>query len=152
MNAPDMTARYCIRSDEVSAKIYDDEVIILDLATGLYYASTGLGARVWAALESGATPEMITEQLSAQFDLPASKASADVAGFVGALLEARLVEAVCSGDLADAARLELKTSPNEPYAPALLESYGDMMEMLALDPPMPNVDLGPRKPFGRDER
>jgi len=97
---------------QVVADVVDDEVIVVDLASGRYHRLEGAGARVWVALAAGAVPPV---------QGPASE-------LVATLLAEGLVVAV------DAPQ-------DAPPWPELgddgslhLDSFDDLADMLLLDP------------------
>jgi hypothetical protein len=140
--------RLVVSSGEVAAEIIDGEAIIMNLSSGMYYSMDRVGAVLWEWLARGHTMEEIVEGLSARFAVAPSVARADVETLFGQLIQEGLVQVAASGG-----EHLGRPAPAEgllPYQPPQLNRYGDMAELLALDPPMPTPALSP---WGRpDER
>jgi hypothetical protein len=58
-------------SAEVHFRQFDDEAILLDLASGEYYALNAVGSRMWLALASGRSPEEIASELGPDYSVDA---------------------------------------------------------------------------------
>jgi hypothetical protein len=54
------------------------EVVILNLATGVYYGLNNVGAFIWELLNSPRTVEMITEAVLREFDVDRERCERDV--------------------------------------------------------------------------
>ena len=142
------TSRFRIREEEVAAKVIEGEAIIINLATGVYYSLTGTGGEAWAMIEAGRTLSEIAACFSQRYAIPASQAHGDVERLVAQLVDEQLVEvasvaeaagtggAAASGNGSPATEAEAAPGP---YAAPALESYRDMADLLALDPPMPGL-------------
>jgi hypothetical protein len=62
---------------QVHARRFDDEVVVLDLAGGDYYALNAVGARVWEQIVDGKTPAEIASVLESEFDVQQERALQD---------------------------------------------------------------------------
>jgi len=121
--------------NRISARAFDDEIVIANFDTGLYYSLMGSAAAVWTGLMAGISVAVIAETLGPY-------QSEDVAGAVASF----------------AARLETEglIKPSEPYATGVwepkapadgwrapeFESFSDMQELLLLDPVHDASDAG----------
>lgn len=123
----------------VAVKIIDGEAIVLNLANGMYYSTDGVGADVWALLERAPTTEEIVDAIVARYDVSRAEARGDVERLVSELLQEDLVVGAPAGD-APPPRDEESRGPAAPYQPPVLNSYRDMGDLLALDPPMPDLE------------
>jgi hypothetical protein len=126
------------RVKDVAAQVMDGEAILINLGTGMYYSLGGAGAAAWALIEGEHTLGEISQALCAQFVAPDPETvEADVVRLANDLLQEELVE------VSDREAPAPAGSPPEeklPYTPVSLQSYSDMQDLLALDPPMPGVD------------
>ncbi len=84
--------RWTHRSDDLSWRDIDDEVIVLDLRSSKYLRLNASGAVLWNRLESGATIDQLAETLVASFDLDAGQASTDAGAFLDTCRALDLVE------------------------------------------------------------
>lgn len=127
---------------EVAAEIIDGEAILINLSTSRYYSLEGTGAVVWSLIERGADQAAIVDELVRRFAAERPVVDAQVAALVDELLAERLVvEASPGDDTLPTAPVEPDAAPEAPgvYQPPRLETYTDMEDLLALDPPMPGL-------------
>ena len=82
-----------VRSDELTWRSVEDEVIVLDRRNWGYITINDSGAVLWARLVEGATEPELVAALESAFDIDGESARADVRSFVGALREHDLVAA-----------------------------------------------------------
>jgi hypothetical protein len=126
-----------IPSNEIAAKVIDGEVIIINLATGIYYSSADVGAYVWELAEAGHTFGGMTAAVTTRFSvLPEVDVAADLATFLNHLVEEDLLQV---GSAAPAIGPAGDVGQRTPYSPPTLNAYRDMGDMLALDPPVPGL-------------
>jgi hypothetical protein len=124
--------------DEAVGKILDGEAIIINLSTGAYFSMIGVGAAIWQAIEEGRTVEEATAAITAAYEVNDDVARADVERLVDELAAQHLIhveEIAAPAASATAAREFARTV----YEAPVLNIYTDMLEMLALDPPMPVI-------------
>jgi coenzyme PQQ synthesis protein D (PqqD) len=76
----------------VLATTFDNEVVLLNLADGVYYGLTDVGARVWHLVGRTATLESICQTIALEYDVEASRCAKDVHALVRDLLRHRLVD------------------------------------------------------------
>ena len=134
--------RFHVNKLEVAAKVIDDEAIIMNLASGMYYSMDRTGAVIWEWLENGHSVRQMIEGIVGRYDVSAARASDDVVQLLGRLIDEGLVQPAP----ADGSSVELDASPSGaklPYTSPELNRYGDMADLLALDPPMPNLASTP---------
>ena len=60
----------------------DDELLMFDVRRGLYLEANRTAARLWPLLESGATPEQLSEQLVAETSIDRERARTDVLALI----------------------------------------------------------------------
>jgi hypothetical protein len=130
-------ARYRLASPGVVAEVIDGEAIIMHLGQGSYFSIDGAGAAVWTLLLDGATEDEAAREVAACAGASRDQVSAEVGLLVSRLLEEGLVER----DPERPAPESLSVEGPLVYATPVLNKYGDMKEMLALDPPIP--EFGP---------
>jgi hypothetical protein len=121
---------------DVAAKIIDGEAIILNIANGLYFSMGDLGAFVWERIEAGCSCGEIRDAVVARYDVDAARAGDDVAALLHTLLEEGLVVRT------EAHGTPATQSPAADRLPSVrpeLHRYDDMVDLLALDPPMPGL-------------
>lgn len=141
-----MPARYRLNEPDVSAEVFDEEVLAIDLKTGHYHSLRESGVFLWQTLMQGFSVEETASRLSARYPDSAAQALAEAENFAQQLVEAGLiVEASDATSPSDAAPAE---PAGKPYVSPLIESYTDMQELLLIDP-IHEVDVytgWPQKP------
>jgi hypothetical protein len=121
----------------VAARILDGEAVMIHLETGRYHSAEGLAAVLWDALSAGVGVEDVIRQTAQHFSVGAEQVRRDVQAFVTDLTREELLVAE-SGDVASVAGIEFAVTG---YATPILQSYRDMADLLALDPPLPSVNF-----------
>lgn len=80
-------------SEDVVAREVGGEMVLLDLASGLYFGLNPVGSRAWEYLsENAVTLGELTDAIEAAFDAPRDVIAADIARLIAQLTEKKLVE------------------------------------------------------------
>ena len=87
-----MAGPLVINESVVSAEL-DDEVILLNVESGVYFGLDAIGTRIWSALEQGATEQAIYTQLFDEYDVDPDQLRKDISSFLEMLREQGLVRA-----------------------------------------------------------
>lgn len=140
MISPD--SRLFINGSEVAAQVIDGEAIIMNITTGVYCSMDRVGAVVWSWIERGHTITEMSEGLTGLYEVSPEQARADLERLIDQLAQDGLVQ---SGPAAGPAlgRPVPAAAARLPYAAPELNRYGDMADLLALDPPMPILPASP---------
>lgn len=135
----DTDARFAVNEKDVTAKVIDGEAIIINLANGMYYSLDQTGAVAWVLIGAGHSLDEVADALSERFGVAGDVARADLLKLASDLQEQNLVVTV---DASTAPRVvELDPPTGDPYETPVLNSYNDMGDVLALDPPLPQVEI-----------
>lgn len=129
-----MIVRYQAASDKVISKRMGDEIIVINLESGIYYCILDSGMAIWDGLMAGASVAEIATALAAAYP-DASDLTEEIEGFVGRLSDEDLI---APSDVDKAAPWQAEGP--DAYAPAVLEKHEDVSAMVALDPPLPELD------------
>lgn len=133
---PDLKARYEPNFANVSAKVLDGEAVLIHITRGTYHSLEKVGCRTWELIQGRHPLDAIASAITSQFEIDVESAARDVASFVDSLLKEDLVSETTEA----AAPLKLqKTAKRLPYEAPTLNTYHDMSDLLALDPPMPGL-------------
>jgi hypothetical protein len=127
-----------VRRQDVAAKIIDNEAILINLTTGLYYSMGTVGGRVWSLIEQGNAAENIAATIASEFDVGADIAVADVDELVRQLLDEKLIDATPSIAAVGVTRAA-DGKGKAPYSKPELKKFSDMAEIFAMDPPLPGM-------------
>jgi hypothetical protein len=154
MHGPD--ERYAVRGEEVAAKSFDGEVVVVHLGTCTYYSASGSGADAWTWIEEGRKLGDVAAAIAERYDIDADRARRDLTPFVARLLEEGLI-APANGDgplvsSSPSASPSPSIAADTDYSPPELHAYRDMADLLALDPPLPELDRPAWRVAGDDEQ
>lgn len=123
-------------SEQVVSKILDGEAIVIDLTTGIYYSMEGIAAKIWRELNSGSSRDDLLQNVGNKYP-GQPDAQDDIKVFVSRLVtDGLLVETEAPSTQPD--ELETVDWPND-YATPVIQSFDDVAEMVALDPPLPEL-------------
>lgn len=111
----------------------DDEVMVIDLETGSYFAFDGAAADAWTLFVAGATPGHVGTELARRYDVTVEVATSDVAGFLDQLVAEGLLVEGEGGELADEPAAQLAAG-SVPYTRPAIDKYDDLQDLLLLDP------------------
>lgn len=127
---------YRLGSDQIVAKVLDGEAIVIDLATGIYYGTDGPGAAIWQCAEAGMSRDAIVAAAAARYAAVPEAARA-TAELLDRMAEAGLLAEGPGGGTAEPDWPETWAAPE-------LQVYDDVAEMVALDPPLPELERSVR--------
>ena len=116
------------RSGLVGEEI-DGEVVMIDLASGIYYSLRGSAVFVWRQIKSGTSEDDLLTALLRSYDAPTGVIEDACAALLAALRGDGLL--VDGGEVSDAS-----PSPGDrvPFEPMQLERFDDMAHVILLDP------------------
>lgn len=122
---------------EVAAKVIDDEAILINLSTAVYYSMDGTGGRIWSLIEERHDLDTIAATLASEYAESPDRCRADLETLAAQLIEENLVLPAEDGP-ADGGPAPMR--PTRPYTTPQLNVYRDMGDLLALDPPVPGLE------------
>jgi len=68
-----------------------DETVILDVASGRYFALDAIGGTIWRHLQTPCSVASLCERLMAEYDVPAERCQAEVSALLDQLAQHGLV-------------------------------------------------------------
>jgi hypothetical protein len=115
----------------ISARAFDDEIVIANFSNGIYYSLRFVAAEVWLGLMAGVPVDRVVEAL-----VPHGKESREIFGpalraFIGKLEQEELIARTATRPADESWRPRLLDAPFD--APQL-EQFSDMEDLLLLDP------------------
>ena len=125
----------------VAGEVVDGEAVIINLGNGMYYTMDKVGAEVWQLIERRRCMEEMAGEIAARYGVDRQTVLGDLGVVVAELVAEGLVLAE-NGSSAppDDAPVEL-APPTAPYTKPAVTRYTDMSEVLALDPPLPELGV-----------
>ena len=123
---------------EIAAKLIDGEAILINLSDGTYYSMDKVGGFIWELIKRNYSLSEMVETITEHYDVSAEKTKTDVETLAADLLEEKIVR-IGRWERQDERLIE-SSSRKLAYETPKLNTYRDMNDLLALDPPMPNLE------------
>ncbi len=128
-----MQSCFRINSPSVIYERFDDELVAINLNTGVYHSLTGVAADVFELLAEEATADEISEALARKYAATVSEIVEAVVPFLQQLQKEELIAVVEARK--PRGSLSLRGNESEvPFAPPCLEAYRDLQSLFLLDP------------------
>jgi len=126
---------YEVCGPSVVGEVIDGEAIIMDLRSGAYYSTDGLGGAIWKAIEDGATHRQLLQFADSAPDTESARGQ--VSGLIDDLLSRELIRQAPVGGAGPSLALFA-----DPYAPPILAVHEDMQDLITLDPIHDVAEMG----------
>jgi len=128
---PDRDAALRVASANVHSKVFEDEVVVLDMKSGTYFSLRGTVVDMWRLIERNASAARIAEELEGRYDAPSGEIATAVDTLIAELAESGLV---VGDDQIEADGAGLERAEKAPFSAPEVERFTDMQELLLLDP------------------
>jgi len=122
---------YRFNSEKFAAEVFPDEVVVLDVIEGTYFALGGSAPIIWAPLVEGHPAAAVAEALAARVGVPADAVLGDLEEFVSELAAEGVFDETEAAP--DARAIDL-TVDSAGYLPPVVQKNTDMQDLLTLDP------------------
>ena len=83
-----------VRDGEPASVHFDNDVVLLSIASGAYFSLNAAGSQIWSMLVRPCQVEEIFAAFAEEYDIDRDTMTKDVTNFLDALLERRLVRVV----------------------------------------------------------
>ena len=127
-----MSPRYRLNEPDVSAEVFDEEVLAINLKTGHYHSLRESAIFLWQTLMQGFSVEETASRLTSKYPEIAAQALTETETFAKQLVEGGLVVEV--SDATSPADAPPAEPAGKPFVSPLIESYTDMQDLLLIDP------------------
>jgi hypothetical protein len=124
--------RYRVDTSRVSHDRLQDEVIVINVASGAYYSGSGTAADVWTLIAQGVSRDEAVRQLASAYATDEKHITADVEACIATLLARGLIEA--DDHPVNNGTALLPEGMRGAWAPPAFDEYTDMWELIKLDP------------------
>jgi hypothetical protein len=131
-----MNRVFRINIPAVVSEIIDGEAIIMNLKSGDYYSTEGVGSLLWHGIEQGQTYRQLLELVKTAFPTVPEDLAPAIDPFIDELITHELIRempAESAGAVSDQVDLPQVNGAREFRAP-ILNVYADMKDLLLLDP------------------
>jgi Coenzyme PQQ synthesis protein D (PqqD) len=131
-----MNRLYQINTPTVVSEIIDGEAVIMNLKSGNYYSTEGVGSVLWHGIELGRTYPQLLDLVKTAFPTVPENLAAAIDPFIDELMTHELIREIpaeSAGALSDELELARVNGSGEFRAP-VLNVYADMKDLLLLDP------------------
>lgn len=133
--------KYCVNEPRIAHQTLDNETIIIDFKTGIYYSARSEAMLIWRAICEGYSLEIISEFIATHSRNESQLILEQVKEFVSFLLDQKLIFEVMSGQDSSEPGSTIPQgffiNPEilaKGFSQPVLEIHSDMQELLLLDP------------------
>jgi hypothetical protein len=126
-------ARYYIDKSKVTHDRLEDEVIIINVATGSYFSGSGSAADVWSLVSRGTSIADTVRRLAAEYTCDEETVARDVSKCIDLLVERGLIQQNDEGPDLKAQLVPLRAGRTSWVSPTF-DEYTDMWDLIRLDP------------------
>jgi Coenzyme PQQ synthesis protein D (PqqD) len=131
-----MNRVFRVNMPAVVSEIIDGEAVIMNLKSGDYYSTEGVGSLLWHGIERGQTYPQLLELVKTAFPAVPEDLAAAIDPFIDELITHGLIREVpaeSAAAVSDQGELPQVNDAREFRAP-VLNVYADMKDLLLLDP------------------
>lgn len=130
---------YSVSRPQIIREQFDEEVVIVDLDTGSYYALGGAGGAVWSAIEAGHNQAQIVAQLAASYSGEVAEIEAATLRLLDELQREALIVPGAADSTNGAAQdgstpIATAEGDKPAFEAPILQKFTDMQALLLLDP------------------
>jgi hypothetical protein len=124
--------RYGIAVPNIAHQVFGDEVVIINLYSGIYYSLTGTAAQVWIRTIQNYSLNDILADFSLIYEDITAEERQQISELITDLLDKNLIT---EAQNTTAVKVEFdSTLPKKPFTKPEIEVFSDMQEILLLDP------------------
>jgi hypothetical protein len=93
MAAPELNRNSIVQRDpEIIAAEADQDLVMVNIASGFYYGVSDVGRAIWEAIEQPKKVSDLIDDLTAAYNVDKSKCEEETLSFLGDLLTERLLQ------------------------------------------------------------
>jgi hypothetical protein len=114
----------------ISASVFDDEIVVANFSTGIYYSLRFSAAEIWLGLMAGVAAEQVIQAIAPHCTGTAQGFANEASSLIRTLESEQLIKSVDR-------KVDETWAPRpmyRPYEAPCLESFTDMEDLLLLDP------------------
>ena len=124
--------RYNIFDNNIISDVFGEEVVLVNLESGVYYSLRYSATQIWIRLFNQYSPTEIFADLIQIYQVDENDLISDINRFISQLLEAKMIK---NESVAVKKPIDFNlTGILVPYTSPEVETFSDMQEILLLDP------------------
>jgi hypothetical protein len=120
-----------VNAPAVVGEVIDNEAIVVNLKTGIYYSFNGSASEIWALIQQNASAQQIVQKMSERYPESCDSMDTAIGTFLNALLQESLI---VYSDLSLESPQNHMDPVNGPFVSPVFERYSEMANLLLLDP------------------
>lgn len=128
----DLNNRFCIFDRNIISDLFGDEVVLVNLESGIYYSLRGSSAQIWIRIQNNYSIKELNEELGDIYQISSEELSDEINKFINNLIIHNLIRIEITSE-----KIQIPLTPNRPkleFNTPDLEVFSDMQEILLLDP------------------
>lgn len=127
--------RHTVNRSKVVLEHFDDETVLINMQTCVYYSLSPSGCEVWKLVEAGHDTAAVIANLARRHSTDEATVAAQVTALLAQLVEEGLIElSTATAAPAEPPPLPSPSSERPPFIEPRLSRYSDMQDLLLLDP------------------
>lgn len=126
------TSRFCIFDKNIISDVFGEEVVLVNLETGMYYSLRSSATQIWIRIINNYSVDEITTDLISLYEVEKNELVNQINNFIQQLIDKNLIR---SSETSDKINIEQNLQTQKTVFPAPeIEIFSDMQELLLLDP------------------
>jgi hypothetical protein len=122
-----------VASKNIYSRQFDDEVLIIDTLSGMYFSLRGTAVDIWSMVEQALSFNAMLATLQSRYDAPSDVLLSAIRQTLESLVSYQLIYELQAG-ASDPCIRPTVNAHREVFAEPLIESFTDMHNLLLLDP------------------
>lgn len=124
--------RFCIFDRNIISDVFGEEVVLVNLETGVYFSLRATATQVWIRLQNNYSISEIVTDLQQTYNVNQDELVQHVGVFVQQLIDKQLIKV---SDASEKQSIAISTLAEKlAFSAPVLEVFSDMQEILLLDP------------------
>jgi len=133
-----LPVRYTTQVPKLVSQQFDEEIIIANYETGIYYSLVGTAADIWLGLKSGAN----VEEIATAFANSSATGHSITLEQITAFVEKLQIEGIIAPSNETSGINSWAPQFSDPASPPALDRFDDLRDLLVLDPVHDVSDAG----------
>lgn len=126
------TSRFSIFDKNIISDVFGEEVVLVNLETGMYYSLRSSATQIWIRLINNYSVDEITTDLTSLYEVENNELVSQITNFIQQLVEKQLIR---PAETSEKINIEQDQQIQKTvFTTPVLEIFSDMQEILLLDP------------------